>query len=99
MSEIDRKARQRKEIAAASRVAMRALVQLNAPLESRGRVVGLFNMASLGMRAFSGLTVGLLGEFIGIHWSLGLSAALLAGLLPFLYRMVPARPKIDGGNT
>ena len=55
-------------------------------------------MASLGMRAFSGLTVGLLGQFIGIHWSLGLSAALLVGLLPFLYRMVPARPKIDGGN-
>lgn len=75
------------------------LVQLNAPLQSRGRVVGLFNMASLGMRAFSGLTVGLLGQFIGIHWSLGLSAALLAGLLPFLYRMVPARPKMDGGNT
>ena len=36
-----------------------ALVQLNAPAEIRGRVVGLFNMAGLGMRAFSGITVGL----------------------------------------
>jgi len=29
-----------------------ALVQLNAPTDIRGRVVGLFNMAGLGMRAF-----------------------------------------------
>ena len=51
------------------------LVQLNAPVDIRGRVVGLFNMAGLGMRAFSGITVGVLGAGIGIHWSLGLSAA------------------------
>ena len=62
------------------------LVQLNAPLEIRGRVVGLFNMAALGLRAFSGLTVGLLGQSIGIHWSLGLSAALLVAFLFVLYR-------------
>ena len=36
-----------------------ALVQINAPADIRGRVVGLFNMAGLGMRAFSGITVGL----------------------------------------
>ena len=35
-----------------------ALVQLNAPPDIRGRVVGLYNMAGLGMRAFSGITVG-----------------------------------------
>ena len=51
-----------------------SLVQLNAPLDMRGRVIGLFNMASLGLRAFSGISVGLLGSAIGIHWSLGLSA-------------------------
>ena len=54
-----------------------ALVQINAPADIRGRVVGLFNMAGLGMRAFSGITVGLAGAAIGIHWSLGLSAAVL----------------------
>jgi MFS family permease len=58
-----------------------ALVQLNAPSDIRGRVVGLYNMAGLGMRAFSGLTVGLAGAAIGIHWSLGLSAAVLTVLL------------------
>jgi MFS family permease len=51
-----------------------SLVQLNAPLDMRGRVIGLFNMASLGLRAFSGISVGVLGSLIGIHWSLALSA-------------------------
>jgi MFS family permease len=63
-----------------------ALVQLNAPADIRGRVVGLFNMAGLGMRAFSGITVGVLGAGIGIHWSLGLSAGVLLVFLALLYR-------------
>ncbi len=63
-----------------------ALVQLNAPADMRGRVVGLYNMAGLGMRAFSGITVGVFGAAIGIHWSLGLSAAALLGLLCLLYQ-------------
>jgi len=65
-----------------------ALVQLNAPTDIRGRVVGLFNTAGLGMRAFSGITVGLLGAAIGIHWSLGLSAAVLLAFLLVLDRRV-----------
>ena len=68
-----------------------ALVQLNAPADIRGKVVGLFNMAGLGMRAFSGITVGLFGAAIGIHWSLGLSAAVLLALLLILDRRA-ARP-------
>jgi MFS family permease len=51
-----------------------SLVQINAPADMRGRVIGLFNMAGLGLRAFSGISVGLLGSLIGIHWSLALSA-------------------------
>ena len=51
-----------------------SLVQIDAPPDMRGRVIGLFNMASLGLRAFSGISVGLLGSLIGIHWSLALSA-------------------------
>src|ERR1700710_1342902 len=51
-----------------------SLVQLNAPPDKRGRVIGLFNMSSLGLRAFSGISVGLLGSLIGVHWSLALSA-------------------------
>ena len=63
------------------------LVQLSAPPQLRGRVIGLYNMSALGLRAFSGVTIGVLGGLIGIHWSLALSAlALLAitlGLLAF----------------
>jgi MFS family permease len=62
-----------------------SLVQMNAPPDKRGRVIGLFNMASLGLRAFSGISVGLLGSLIGVHWSLALSAlatlAIAGGLL------------------
>ena len=55
----------------------RTLAQLHAPAEIRGRIIGLYNMGSMGMRTFSGITVGLGGSIIGIHWSLGLSAAVL----------------------
>ncbi|MFM9966795.1 MAG: MFS transporter [Burkholderiales bacterium] len=50
------------------------LVQLGAPPHMRGRVIGLFSMASGGMRAFSGVSIGIVGGFIGIHWSLALAA-------------------------
>ena len=54
---------------------MQTLVQMNAPEEERGRVLGLYNMAAGGLRAFSGVTVGLLGGAVGIHTSLATSAA------------------------
>jgi MFS family permease len=53
------------------------LVQLNAPADMRGRIIGVFVMSALGMRMFSGMTVGLLGDAIGIRASLSLSAAAL----------------------
>jgi MFS family permease len=53
------------------------LVQLHAPAQLRGRLIGLYNTANNGMRAFSGVTVGLVGSLIGIHWSLALSALAL----------------------
>jgi MFS family permease len=68
------------------------LVQVNAPGEVRGRVIGLFNMSALGLRAFSGVTVGLGGSLIGIHLSLAVSAALLLAItLVMLWTMVPSR--------
>jgi MFS family permease len=61
------------------------LVQTLAPPGMRGSVVGLFNTAMLGLRAGSGVTIGVLGALIDIHWSLALSAAAVvvvsAGLL------------------
>ena len=57
------------------------LVQLHAPPAIRGRVIGLYAMSALGMRSFSGLTVGLGGSLVGIHASLALSAGVLLALL------------------
>jgi len=54
-----------------------SLVQLHAPAEMRGRVIGVFSMSASGLRTFSGLSVGLLGASIGIHNSLSYSAAAL----------------------
>jgi len=51
------------------------LIQLLAPPTIRGRMVGLFNTSMLGLRAGSGLTVGVLGAVIGVRWSLALSAS------------------------
>jgi MFS family permease len=68
------------------------LVQLNAPAASRGRVIGLFSMSALGLRAFSGVTVGLGASLIGIHLSLALSAGLLLLIiLLLLATLVPSR--------
>jgi MFS family permease len=70
------------------------LVQLNAPVAIRGRIIGVYNMVGLGLRAFSGVTVGFGGSLIGIHWSLALSAMVLlvavATLLSLALRPAPA---------
>jgi MFS family permease len=72
------------------------LVQLHAPDHIRGRVLGLFSTSSNGMRAFSGVTVGMLGSLIGIHWSLALSAVTLLAvticLLAFAMRTRAGEP-------
>jgi MFS family permease len=57
------------------------LVQMHAPADIRGRVIGFFNMFANGARAFSGVTVGFGGALIGIHASLALSATALLVLL------------------
>lgn len=75
-----------------------ALVQLNAPDTIRGRVLGLFSMSASGLRAFSGVTVGLLGSVTNTHVSLAVSAVAfvaVAGLL--LLRRSQQVAAADGG--
>ena len=36
------------------------------------------DMAAIGLRTGSGITVGVRGQLMGVHWGLGLNAALLA---------------------
>ena len=68
------------------------LVQLDAPADMRGRAIGVFNMFAAGMRTFSGITVGLVGASIGIHWSLAASAAVLFVVIGTLLRAGLGRP-------
>jgi hypothetical protein len=64
-------------------------------------VIGLFNMAQQGLRIGSGLTVGVLGSVVGVHWSLGLSAGLLVlvtlGLLTYLRYSRQGSAVVEGG--
>jgi len=53
------------------------VVQMMAPPDKRGRIIGLYGMSANGLRFGSGITVGFLGGLIGVHWSLGLSSAVL----------------------
>ena len=54
---------------------VQTLVQMNAPDATRGRVLGLYNMAAAGLRTFSGVTVGLMGSIASVHTSLAIAAA------------------------
>ncbi len=64
------------------------LVQLQAPSQLRGRLIGLFNMSHNGLKAFSGVTVGVVGGLIGIHWSLAISAMILLAVTVALFALV-----------
>ena len=70
------------------------LVQLYAPTEIRGRVLGLFNMSSAGLRTFSGITVGLLGSLATVHTSLAVAAGCFIIAAIILLRW-SSRTKVD----
>jgi MFS family permease len=75
-----------------------AIVQILAPNQLRGRLIGLFSMAAFGLRAFSGVTVGVVGGLIGIHWSLAISAmALLAVMITLFAFSSPGRSNVELG--
>ena len=61
------------------------LVQIHAPAAIRGRVIGLYGTSFNGMRAFSGVTVGMGGSLVGVHWSLAISAVVLFVITVGLY--------------
>jgi MFS family permease len=68
------------------------IVQLLAPTHLRGRLIGVYSMSTFGLRAFSGVTVGVVGGVIGIHWSLAISALTLCAVTIGLFAFtLPAR--------
>ena len=75
------------------------LVQMLAPAPIRGRVVGLFNMAMLGLRAGSGFTIGLLGTIIGVRMSLAISSfAVVLVSIGLLARQGRRNPEVEGAT-
>ena len=73
------------------------VVQLLAPPDKRGRVVGVYSMSASGLRVGSGLTVGVLGTAIGVHASLALGSAVLGlgALVVLVYVRRGRKPPAD----
>jgi MFS family permease len=55
-----------------------AVVQLRAPMEQRGRVVGAYNMFGSGLRTGNGITLAVLGAAFGVGSAVAIGAAVLA---------------------
>lgn len=66
----------------ASQSIAQAVVQLRAPIEQRGRIVGVFNMFGQGFRTGNGVMLALVGSALGLGNAVALGAlALVIGAL------------------
>ncbi|MDE3074492.1 MAG: MFS transporter [Chloroflexota bacterium] len=68
------------------------IVQLQAPAELRGRLIGAFMMAQLGFKAGSGVSVGVVGGAVGIHAALGWSAAVTVAVTAAMFALTRLSP-------
>jgi MFS family permease len=77
------------------------VVQLRAPREKKGQVIGVYGVGANGMRIGSGLTVGLFGAAVGLRPALGWSAAALVACVAVLavYLAVSARRGTGSGTA
>jgi MFS family permease len=75
------------------------VTQLLAPPESRGQVIGVYNMAAMGLRIGSGFTVGLMAGVIGASWALATSSsALIVGTLILVVVIWRGRRRVAGAE-
>ena len=70
-----------------------AVVQLRAPVEERGRVVGVYNMIGSGMRTGNGITIGGLGAILGVS-----GAVAVGGIGLVVGSLVVAALTMRGGR-
>src|SRR5699024_11848537 len=78
-----------------------SIVQLKAPEDQRGRVIGSYSMFGPGMRSFSGVTVGVLGSFMGVPTTVLVGGiSLVAAAEPTIATVrAGVRPNLAGSNT
>ena len=55
-----------------------AVVQLRAPVDQRGRVIGVYSMLTTGLRTGNGITLALLGSIIGVTGTVLVGGVALA---------------------
>jgi MFS family permease len=60
------------------------VVQLRAPADKKGQVIGVYGVGANGMRIGSGLTVGFFGAAVGLRPALGWSSAALCASVAVL---------------
>ena len=77
------------------------VVQLRAPREKRGQVIGVYGMSANGLRLGSGFTVGILGAALGLRLSLGISSLAMCACTALVaaYLALGARRKPDAGSA
>ena len=63
-------------------------------VSNQGGVLGLFNMSSGGLRAFSGVTVGLVGSMLSVHVSLALAAGAFMLIALAMLARLPSATKV-----
>jgi MFS family permease len=77
------------------------VVQLRAPREKRGQVIGVYGVGANGMRIGSGFTVGLFGAAVGLRTALGLSSTALVvcvALLAVYLAVIARRDRLSSAN-
>lgn len=71
-----------------------SIVQLRAPNEERGRIIGAYTMFGPGMMTFSGLTVAVLGSLFGLRGTV-LFGGIVLTIGAFLIGLFVLRPARD----
>jgi MFS family permease len=75
------------------------VVQLRAPQDKKGQVIGVYGVGANGMRIGSGFTVGLFGAAVGLRPALGLSAAAMCACVAILALVLAFDARRPGGSA
>lgn len=65
------------------------LLQLNVPAEMRGRVMSAYTLIPMGVQPLGSMLMGSVGDVVGVPLTVGVGAALTAGLAGIAARLLP----------